>query len=233
LNDVSFDVLAESWFSVIKLRRGRKFSRAGGFVARSLPRCRHKGAATRDDFRRRKSNMTNIFKDKLIPVALAAALLGGTVGALGVGATMGESEKAARFESLEAANLADAINFEEPATRANPTVLPQYLAAANTAPAVQYVSGPRTVVVRNQPSVRYVNRSTRARTVGSRTYAQPQKRSFWSKHRDKLTVAIGAGAGAALGGAFGGKKGALIGGLAGAGGSALYTYKIRNRTKRY
>ena len=54
-------------------------------------------------------------------------------------------------------------------------------------------------------------------------------RSFWDKHRDKLTLAIGAGAGAAIGGAVGGKKGAIIGALLGAGGSALYTYKVRDK----
>lgn len=60
-------------------------------------------------------------------------------------------------------------------------------------------------------------------------------RSFWGKHRDKLTVAIGTGAGAAIGGIAGGKKGAVIGALLGAGGSALYTYKLRdrNKNKRY
>ncbi|MBV9959062.1 MAG: hypothetical protein JO360_11610 [Acidobacteria bacterium] len=62
---------------------------------------------------------------------------------------------------------------------------------------------------------------------------QPQKRSFWQKHRDKLTVAAGTGGGALLGGLIGGKKGALIGALAGAGGSALYTYKIRKKDRRY
>jgi hypothetical protein len=56
-----------------------------------------------------------------------------------------------------------------------------------------------------------------------------RQRSFWSKHRDKLTVGIGTGAGAAIGGAAGGKKGAIIGALLGAGGSALYTYKLRDR----
>ena len=58
-------------------------------------------------------------------------------------------------------------------------------------------------------------------------------RSFWQKHRDKLTVAIGAGAGAALGRMLGGKRGAAIGAAAGAGGSALYTYRIRRRTYGY
>ena len=57
-------------------------------------------------------------------------------------------------------------------------------------------------------------------------------RSFWDKHRDKLTLAIGTGAGAAIGGAAGGKKGAIIGALLGAGGSALYTYKLRDRDNR-
>jgi uncharacterized protein YcfJ len=59
-------------------------------------------------------------------------------------------------------------------------------------------------------------------------------RSFWDRHRDKLTTGIGAGAGAALGGAVGGKKGAVIGALLGGGGAALYTYKLRdNRRRRY
>ena len=58
-------------------------------------------------------------------------------------------------------------------------------------------------------------------------------RSFWQKHRDKLTLAMGTGAGAILGGVIGGKKGAGIGALAGAGGSALYTYKLRHRNRRY
>jgi uncharacterized protein YcfJ len=54
-------------------------------------------------------------------------------------------------------------------------------------------------------------------------------RSFWDQHRDKATVAAGAGIGAVLGAVVGGQKGALIGALAGAGGSALYTYKLRDR----
>jgi YMGG-like Gly-zipper len=58
-------------------------------------------------------------------------------------------------------------------------------------------------------------------------------RSFWQRHRDKLTVAIGTGAGAALGAMLGGKRGAAIGAAAGAGSSALYTYRIRNRRYGY
>lgn len=56
-------------------------------------------------------------------------------------------------------------------------------------------------------------------------------RSFWQKHRDKLTTAGGAGAGALIGGIAGGKKGAAIGALAGGGGAAVYTYGIRKRRR--
>ena len=59
-----------------------------------------------------------------------------------------------------------------------------------------------------------------------------RNRSFWDRHRDKLTLAIGAGSGAAVGGLIGGKRGAIIGAASGVGASALYTYKIRNR-RRY
>lgn len=54
-------------------------------------------------------------------------------------------------------------------------------------------------------------------------------RTFWQKHRDKLTVAGTTAAGAGTGAIIGGKKGALIGAGAGAGSGALYTYKIRKR----
>jgi uncharacterized protein YcfJ len=54
-------------------------------------------------------------------------------------------------------------------------------------------------------------------------------RTFWQKHRDKLTVAGTTAAGAGAGAIIGGKKGALIGTAAGAGTGALYTYKIRKR----
>src|SRR5215203_4346092 len=56
-------------------------------------------------------------------------------------------------------------------------------------------------------------------------------RSFWQKHRDKLTTAAGAGTGAVIGGVAGGGKGAAIGALAGGGGAAVYTYGVRKRRK--
>ncbi len=44
---------------------------------------------------------------------------------------------------------------------------------------------------------------------------------------------MGTGGGALLGGLIGGRKGAGIGALTGLGGSALYTYGLRNRRRRY
>ena len=65
----------------------------------------------------------------------------------------------------------------------------------------------------------------------TRRYRYRRKRSFWQKHRDKLTLAGTTAGGAAVGGIAGGKKGAAIGSLVGLGGGALYTYKIRKRHK--
>ena len=58
-------------------------------------------------------------------------------------------------------------------------------------------------------------------------------RSFWEKHRDKITTAGGVLGGAILGAIIGGKKGAAIGAITGGGGAAVYTYKIRNKDRRY
>jgi hypothetical protein len=85
----------------------------------------------------------------------------------------------------------------------------------------------------NTSTRRVGSSSSQRQAYNHSTRSQPQKRSFWQKHRDKLTVAAGTGGGALVGGLLGGKKGALIGGLAGAGGSALYTYKLRNRARKY
>ena len=59
------------------------------------------------------------------------------------------------------------------------------------------------------------------------------KRSFWQKHRDKLTVGAGAATGALIGSAVGSKKAAGIGAGVGAGSAALYTYKLRKRHRRH
>jgi hypothetical protein len=80
---------------------------------------------------------------------------------------------------------------------------------------------------------RVVRRSSNSRRVYYDYNNTSRGRTFWQKHRDKLTLAMGTGLGAAIGGLAGGKKGAGIGALAGLGGSALYTYKLRKRTPRY
>ena len=54
-------------------------------------------------------------------------------------------------------------------------------------------------------------------------------RTFWQKHKDKLTVAGTTVAGTGIGAIAGGKKGAAIGAGAGAGAGAIYAYKIRRR----
>jgi len=72
------------------------------------------------------------------------------------------------------------------------------------------------------------------RVYSGRRNRWDRDRSFWDRHRDKLTTGIGVGAGAVIGSAVGGRKGAVIGALLGGGGAALYTYKLRdNRRRRY
>ena len=96
--------------------------------------------------------------------------------------------------------------------------------------------GAQTRYRRFDSSRRYEQRLDDSRyrnsTYSGRRYRWNQDRSFWDRHRDKLTTGIGAGAGAVVGGAVSGKKGAVIGALLGAGGSALYTYKLRDRERR-
>ena len=75
--------------------------------------------------------------------------------------------------------------------------------------------------------------NTFAQTTVTRTRYQRRHRTFWKKHRDKLTVVGTTLGGAAIGGLAGGKKGAAIGSLVGAGSGALYTYKIRKRHRHY
>lgn len=81
----------------------------------------------------------------------------------------------------------------------------------------------------------YGNQARTSRAYDSRSYYdyRNSNRSFWNQHRDKLTVAGATVGGAVIGGLIGGKKGAIIGALAGGGGSALYTYKVRNNHRPF
>ena len=199
-------------------------------------------------------------QNKILPVALVAALLGGTVGALVMRPKTNELNTAATTSNLlptstDTNSRAATLRYNEtlPATN-NET--PATLNVANTnsdeecyragftegfaaarenenknirANRLSNATATDRVVYRDAPARRTrVARNTRASRQAYYDY-EPRKRSFWSKHRDKLTVAMGAGGGALVGGLIGGKKGAAIGALGGGAGSALYTYKIRNR----
>ncbi len=92
----------------------------------------------------------------------------------------------------------------------------------------------RSVAARRYRSSRYRQAAYHRSAYPNRAYySYGDRRSFWQKHRDKLTLAAGTAGGAIIGGIAGGKKGAAIGAIAGAGGSALYTYKLRKRSRRY
>ncbi|MEO5859902.1 MAG: hypothetical protein ABIR33_13245 [Pyrinomonadaceae bacterium] len=71
------------------------------------------------------------------------------------------------------------------------------------------------------------------RDSNGRVVCNDGNRSIYDKHRNLINIGIGTAAGAIIGGLIGGKKGALIGTVAGAGGAALYTYKLNPKTKRY
>ena len=58
-------------------------------------------------------------------------------------------------------------------------------------------------------------------------------RSTYDKHRNLINIGVGTGAGALIGALLGGKKGALIGAAVGGGGSALYSYVLNPKTKKY
>ncbi|MGC2237917.1 MAG: glycine zipper domain-containing protein [Pyrinomonadaceae bacterium] len=86
---------------------------------------------------------------------------------------------------------------------------------------------PSTASAQKVYAKRVVDRNGRVR------YVRVKKPSFYRRHRNRVNVAAGTGAGAILGGIIGGKKGALIGAGVGGGSSALYTYKIRPKKKKY
>src|SRR2546421_10584555 len=116
-------------------------------------------------------------------------------------------------------------------------------AALSMATFAQGRSRSRNCDSRNYDSRNYDSRNYDSRNYNSQGYDNSQVyydygtqyggRSTWDRHRDKLTVGAGTLGGAILGGLIGGRRGAAIGALAGAGGSALYTYKVRKNRYRY
>lgn len=179
-----------------------------------------------------------IMTNKLLPVALIAALIGGSVGAL----VMHKSQPATAETTSTPAKtqVAGATTTDVNALNTFDTTEEQIAYKAGfadgfTAAETREVSSLSTSNAVAPTRVVYRNSTRRASSSPRRVYydySEPRKRSFWSKHRDKLTMAIGTGAGAAIGGMVGGKKGAAIGALSGLGGSALYTYKLRKRDRR-
>lgn len=87
----------------------------------------------------------------------------------------------------------------------------------------------------NKRDYRYENqnRNRNYRNRNSRNNSNYRRQSFYQRNRNLINIAAGTGAGALIGGVVGGKKGALIGAAIGAGSSALYTYKIKPKKKRY
>jgi hypothetical protein len=175
-----------------------------------------------------------IMTNKLLPVALIAALVGGSVGAL----VMHKSQPAAAETTAQDQAKYTPVSSQQPLN--NQAVPAEFSTAPEqTAYKTGFGDGFNACTSNNRTLTNgrtVVYRNAVSRTAPRRVYYnynRPGGRSFWQKHRDKLTVGIGTGAGALIGGLIGGGKGAAIGALGGAGGSALYTYKIRRRNRSY
>ena len=179
-----------------------------------------------------------VTKKMLLALTLVGAIVGAGIGSLATRST--QSTAAANTNYDKAAMTVDnnrtaeqiaANNSTQFATTEEQTAYRQGFDAGFSACDGSATNSSRQVVY--QPSRSSVRRSSNSRRVYYDYSNTSRGRSFWQKHRDKLTLAMGTGLGAAIGGLAGGKKGAGIGALAGLGGSALYTYKLRKRTHRY
>ncbi|CAN5326990.1 MAG: hypothetical protein ACR2GW_03235 [Pyrinomonadaceae bacterium] len=186
--------------------------------------------------------------NKILPVALVAALLGGSVGAFVMRPSKSNIETPVTANSLVPTNTTPVATGEiandQQALDANALTNGEqeaYRVGFNDGFATAQenkvgVNRANNVASTERVVQRTASQPRRARAASNSRQVyydyQPRKRSFWQKHRDKLTVAAGAGGGAVVGGLIGGKKGAAIGALAGGGGSALYTYKLRDRSRR-
>ena len=188
-----------------------------------------------------------ITKKMLLAIGLIAALVGGGLGALITNSSQRTEAANDSYQNTQAANTGTTAEREV----GNPSQFSSsaeqvayregfeegYNSCASAALGAGLGTGTtRSNVVSNNYTTtraRRVSNNTGSRRVYYDYETRPKGRSFWSKHRDKLTMAIGTGTGAAIGGLAGGKKGAGIGALVGLGGSALYTYKLRKRSPRY
>src|SRR5205814_10284777 len=184
-----------------------------------------------------------VTKKMLLALTLVGALVGAGIGALATRSTQSTSAANTDYDTTKpvtdnqrTAEQIAANNSSQYSTTEEQTAYRQGFDAGYSACTGNTGVSSRSVAYEPGSSYRAVSRSTR-RSGARRVYydygSSSHGRSFWQKHRDKLTLAMGTGLGAAIGGLAGGKKGAGIGALAGLGGSALYTYKIRKRHRSY
>lgn len=185
-----------------------------------------------------------ITKKMLLAIGLIAALVGGGIGALVTNSSQKTQAANDSYQNTQAANTGTTAQVGNPSQFSSSAEQVAYREGFeegynSCASAALGTGTTRSNVVSSnnytQTRARRVSNNSGSRRVyyDYETQTRPKGRSFWSKHRDKLTMAIGTGAGAAVGGLAGGKKGAGIGALVGLGGSALYTYKLRKRSPRY
>src|ERR1700730_3874625 len=191
-----------------------------------------------------------IMNSRILAVALIAVLVGGSLGVIAMRSTESSRQSAplaATNGTLDRANPVAAgdarysdANYNatlgQPVPSEFKTTEEQNAYKVGFADGFQGCAERGNVGVARSGMVLNNGSTVRSRGVSHRVYydyGQRHGRSFWQKHRDKLTMAMGTGGGALIGGLVGGKKGAGIGALAGLGVSALYTYKLHNRHRRY
>lgn len=179
-----------------------------------------------------------ITKKMLLVLTLVGALVGAGIGSL-ITHTAANSKTANSYDTAQTANPAektpDQIAAEKSSQFSTTQEQTAYRQGFDEGYSTCTTAATNTQTRTGAYPATYsapVRRSSNSRRVYYDYGSTPRGRTFWQKHRDKLTMAIGTGAGAAIGGLIGGKKGAGIGSLAGLGSSALYTYKIRKRSPR-
>src|SRR5262245_45467030 len=133
-----------------------------------------------------------IITNKLLPVALIAALIGGSVGAL----VMHKSQPATAESTTQATQ--PVANTTAPDAQANGEMAQFNTPGEQTAYKTGFADGfaaasdnEKGAATTSRTSSRVVYRNTGRSSSARRVYydyGQPKGRSFWDKHRDKLTV---------------------------------------------
>ena len=170
-----------------------------------------------------------VTKKMLLALTLIGALVGAGIGALVTRSATTTSAADTSYNTKTPEQIASE-NSSQFSTPAEQTAYREGFDAGYAACGNEGTNYSNTTT---RTSYRAPRRSSSSRRVYYDYGSAPRGRTFWQKLRDKLTLAIGTGAGAAIGGLIGGKKGAGIGALSGLGGSALYTYKLRKRSRSY